>query len=78
MAARAAAQPQEPVRQDAAFQAFYFASADAAQTALHGRLDAVLKSPLKNLQAGMAVANRQLDSPRSYQASARRMAACPT
>jgi len=67
----------EPALRDNFARASYFASADAAQATLRSRFDAVLAPLLGNLQDGIVLANRQIDSPQSYQASAQRLQACP-
>ncbi len=67
----------EPLLRDKLGQSFQFASAEAAKSGLRGQVDAVLNPLLKQLQDGIVLANRQIDSPQSYQSTAQRLNACP-
>lgn len=74
---RAGARLLEPVLREQLQQPFVFASAQALQSGFRERVDAVLNPLLRRLQDGIVEANRQIDSPQSYAASARRIEACP-
>lgn len=74
---RAGARLLEPALRDKLGRSFVFASADAAKTGLRGQVDAVLNPLLLRLQDGIVQANRDLDSPQSYQATGQRIHACP-
>lgn len=74
---RAGARLLEPTLRNRLGQPFIFVSADAAKSGLRGQVDAVLNPLLLRLQDGIVLANRDLDSPQSYQATGQRIRACP-
>jgi len=74
---RAGSRLLEPALRNKLVQSFAFTSADAAKTGLRGQVDAVLNPLLLRLQDGIVQANRDLDSPQSYQATGQRIHACP-
>jgi hypothetical protein len=74
---RAGARLLEPALRNRLAQPFVFASADAAKAGLRGQVDGVLNPLLLRLQDGIVQANRDLDSPQSYQATGQRIHACP-
>jgi len=74
---RAGARMLEPVLRNALARPFHFASIADAQAGLRQQIDAVLNPLTRQLQDGIVQANRDIDSPGSYQAAARRLNACP-
>lgn len=74
---RAGARLLEPILREQLREPLLFASAQEMQVGLRARVDAVLSPLLRQLQDGIAQANREIDSPQSYQATARRLDACP-
>ncbi len=74
---RAGARLLEPVLREALARPFQFASIADAQTGLREQIDATLTPLTRRLQDGIVQANRDLDSPGSYQAASRRLKACP-
>lgn len=74
---RAGARLLEPVLRARLGEPFVFASAHELNDGLRGRVDAVLNPLLRQLQDGIVAANRQIDSPQSYQATVQRLRACP-
>jgi hypothetical protein len=74
---RAGARLLEPVLRERLQEPFVFASREQAQTGLRSRVDDLLGPLLRQLQDGIVEANRQIDSPQSYAATARRIDACP-
>jgi hypothetical protein len=74
---RAGARLLEPVLRDTLARPFYFASMADAQAGLRQQIDAALVPLTRNLQDGIVMANRDLDSPASYQAASQRINACP-
>lgn len=74
---RAGARLLEPALRDRLREPLLFASAQDLQAGVRARVDALLDPLLRQLQDGIVQANRQLDSPQSYQATARRLDACP-
>ena len=74
---RAGARLLEPVLRDVLARPFYFASMAQAQSGLRQQIDAALAPLTQNLHDGIALANRDIDSPASYQAASQRLNACP-
>lgn len=74
---RAGARLLEPVLRQALARPFQFASMAQAQSGLRQQIDAALAPLTKNLQDGILQANRDIDSPASYQAASRRLDTCP-
>lgn len=74
---RAGARLLEPILRQRLREPFVFASAQDVKAGFRARVDAVVNPLLRQLQDGIVQANRQLDSPQSYQATARRLDACP-
>jgi hypothetical protein len=58
-------------------QPAWFASPEAAQTALRAQAEAVVGNLLPRLREGVMAAHGTIDSPQSYQFTERRMRACP-
>lgn len=73
---RAGARLLEPILRDRLREPLLFASAQELQAGVGARVDAVLNPLLRQLQDGIIQANREIDSPQSYQATARRLDAC--
>lgn len=67
----------EPLLRERLKEPLVFASAQEMKDGLRGRVDAVLNPLLQQLQDGIVAANRQIDSPQSYQSTAQRLLACP-
>ncbi|MCB2005157.1 MAG: hypothetical protein KDH93_09100 [Rhodoferax sp.] len=74
---RAGARLLEPILRQRLDAPFMFASAQEVKDGFRGRVDAVLNPLLRQLQDGIVAANRQIDSPQSYQATGQRLMACP-
>ncbi len=74
---RAGARLLEPILRQRLDEPFIFASAQEVKDGFRGRVDAVLNPLLRQLQDGIVAANRQIDSPQSYQATGQRLMACP-
>jgi hypothetical protein len=74
---RAGARLLEPVLREALARPFHFTSMADAQTGLRQQIDATLAPLTGDLQQGILQANRDIDSPASYQAASRRLNACP-
>ncbi len=74
---RAGARLLEPVLRDTLARPFHFASMADAQTGLRQQIDAALAPLTRNLHDGIVLANRDIDSPASYQAASQRLNACP-
>ena len=74
---RAGSRLLEPILRERFREPLLFASAQELQSGFRARVDAVLNPLLRQLQDGIVQANRQIDSPQSYQATARRLDACP-
>lgn len=74
---RAGARLLEPVLRDTLARPFHFASMADAQTGLRQQIDAALAPLTRNLHEGIVLANRDIDSPASYQAASQRLNACP-
>jgi hypothetical protein len=67
----------EPVLREALARPFRFASMAEAQTGLRQQIDATLARLTRKLQDGILQANRDIDSPASYQVASRHMNTCP-
>ncbi len=74
---RAGARLLEPVLRDTLARPFLFASMAEAQTGLRQQIDAALAPRIRNLNDGIVSANRDIDSPASYQAASQRLNTCP-
>ncbi len=74
---RAGARLLEPALRNALARPFYFTSLAQAQSGLRQQVDAVLRPLTRSLQDGIVAANREIDSPASYQASSQQLNACP-
>lgn len=74
---RAGARLLEPALRERLAEPFVFASAQAMKDGFRGRVEAVLKPLLRQLQDGIVTAHRHIDSAQSYQETAQRLMACP-
>lgn len=74
---RAGARLLEPVLRNTLARPFHFASMADAQTGLRQQIDAALAPLTRNLHDGIVLANRNIDSPSSYQAALQRLNTCP-